>query len=101
MLDMSLLTWHGPKVLNQNQEFFHEGCSMCESIEKGSLVMTPTGRPGIVEKIVYGERGDIPRAIIKYLDSENIEEEVRLPMDKFKTVGDIETARAVVRSMRL
>lgn len=35
----------------------------------GTLVMTPLGRPARVVKHVYGKRGDVPRCIVRYIDS--------------------------------
>ena len=73
--------------------------STTKDVEKGSLVMTPSGRPGLITKIVFGERGDLTRAQIKYLDSVSADEEVTLPLDSFKQVGNLKTARAVVRGL--
>ena len=35
----------------------------------GTLVMTPLGRPARVVKHVFGKRGDIPRCIVRYVDT--------------------------------
>lgn len=35
----------------------------------GTLVMTPLGRPARVVKHVFGKRGDVPRCIVRYVDT--------------------------------
>ena len=72
---------------------------MCdkESAQIGSLILTPTSRPGVVVKILYGARGDITRALIRYLDSTNAEDEVRLPLGAFRVLGHLRTARKILQ----
>lgn len=44
----------------------------------GSLVQTPTGRVGVVTDWTYGKRGDLPRCLVRYLDSRDRRECARL-----------------------
>lgn len=71
---------------------------MCEkaTAQIGSLILTPTERPGVVVKILYGARGDVTRALIRYLDSTNAEDEVRLPLGAFRILGHLSTARKIL-----
>ena len=49
-----------------------------EQFPVGSLVQTPTGRIGVVVCWTYGQRGDIPRCAVRYLDSVDSREMARL-----------------------
>lgn len=44
----------------------------------GSLVQTPTGRIGVISAWTYGKRGDLPRCLVRYLDSLDRRECARL-----------------------
>lgn len=41
---------------------------MDQEIKIGSIVRTPTGRPGVVVDVSFGARGDLPRVAVRYLD---------------------------------
>lgn len=51
-----------------------------EDFPIGSLVMTPTGRIGVIIKHIWGDRdnGDFPRCLVRYFDSVDRRECARL-----------------------
>lgn len=55
-----------------------KGDGYAQEIPKGSLVSTPTGRLGVVMGRVYGQRGDLERCRVRYLDSSDRRESTTL-----------------------
>lgn len=51
----------------------------------GCLVLTPVGRPARVIKHIFGARGDLPRCLVRYVDSPR-KEELRITPNFLKRI---------------